>query len=250
MPAASLLFSDATQEDALARLHPLLLAINRARPLTFVEPIVGGGSLGLFLLEQRAIDHLYLNTDDAGAFAFLQIALGKSCGNRREVNWLLKWAAVPRWEAERANASEDPNCLRMQALYYVNRQVAEVVAAGIAIEPDFRDTVVAHIELLHAQRVRVKGVSGLHWSAFIEQLQPNYGDNRLYHFNASRMGREDAEAIARACRGLPVRWTLCAPQLPAFSEFACPALDGALGARWYSDLTSLSGAVEPLPAAA
>ncbi len=244
MPAASLLFCEASQGEALPRLEPLLLAISRSRPLTFVEPLVDGGSLGLFLLEKRVIDNLYLNAEDAGAFAFLQVALGKSCGNRREMNWLAKWAMEPRWASDRANVGEDHSSVRLQALAYVNRQVAAVTDAGVATEPAFRETVKTHIEHLYGLRGRVKGVASLAWRSFIETLHTNYGDNRLFHFNASLLPSAAAIEVAQACHELTVPWSFYGtPQLALKDHLIAGFEDATVSAaspEWYSNFPALA----------
>jgi hypothetical protein len=239
MPAASLLFSDSTQEDVFASLQPLLLEINRRRPLTFVEPMVEFGSLGFSLLQQRFIDYLYVNTRDALAFAFLQVALGKSCANRRDLNWLVRKVERSADAALRCPEDEDPTSPKMLALDYVNDQVREVVVAGIMPEATYRKIITEHIEVLYQHRGRVKGLGGSSWRSFVATLKPNFSDNRLYHFNATGLQPAAAAEVSALCLELPHPWTLCTRSAGGLDACRCPGLDCALGGLWFTSMSSL-----------
>jgi hypothetical protein len=223
------------------------MSVGTNRPLTFIEPLAERGSLGLLLLQRRLIDNLQLNAQDAGAFSFLQVALGKNCGNRREVNWLLKAAAESREQSDLANACEEPTSVRMQALAYVNRHVASVVAAGVAAEAAFRATVTDHIEHLYDLRVRVKGVAGQAWTSFLETLHKNYGGQRLVYFNALGYPTEGIVEMTQACRESGVHWliyatpqlALAASRLEQCAEIDAGATRLTTSAQWHSNFPAL-----------
>lgn len=225
MSHANLISDPAHQSDALQQIQASLLKMRSRSTRMLVEANVSAGSIGLHLMQSNAVESLAVNSPDPLCFAFLFIAFGKSCANKRELNWLaneLLTAPIPA-QSSPAPALDPSASLKENALAYGLTQISQRMAEGLD-EKAARTAIFALVNDLYACRHKTPTVACLDPRSFIRQIADEVDSGAVYYINSGGMDSTEVSSLIGWLSKLGKPWHVFAPKAAVAGLWKTPGL--------------------------
>lgn len=207
-------------------------ADGRPTPIHLCEPLADHGSLGHLLLKEKIVNSISLNVASPQAFAFLSVAYGRTCGNRREANYLSSMIS----ELDLDAPPECSSMLKDIALAYVCKTLREVRDAGLDWEAH-REAILQTLSEMYDHRVRVGHIKQMEWRPFCTE-QKDRDDLIFFLFNSEDLDEREHAQLKQWLRRVHRPWVASSrpDDHSSFEPFGFP-VDAGVKTHWYSSAT-------------